>query len=90
VVSAGATTPGIDAALVAGGSIAGKVTAAGGGAGLFGLCVAAFSTGANPVIVASTGTDPDGTYKLDGVAIGAVRVRFDSQGFCRVVSSPTT
>lgn len=81
-VAAGATTPNVNAALVAGGSIAGTVTAAGGGAGLSGICVAAFSTGANPAIVASTGTDVGGGYKLDGVAVGDVRVRFDSQGFC--------
>jgi hypothetical protein len=81
-VVAGATVPNINAALVAGGSIAGTVKAKTGGAGLFGICVAAFSTGANPVLVASTGTSAGGVYHLDGITPGTVRVRFNSAGFC--------
>jgi hypothetical protein len=81
-VSASATTPNINASLVSGGSMSGKVTAKTGGAGLNGMCVAAFSTGDDPVVVASIGTNPDGTYQLDSIPPGTVRVRFNSQGFC--------
>jgi hypothetical protein len=81
-ISSGAITPNIDAALVAGGAIGGTVTSAATHAGLSGICVAALSTGANPVVVASTGTSAGGTYLLDGIPAGTVQVRFNSQGFC--------
>ena len=81
-VTNGGTTANINASLVSGGSMTGRVTAKTGGAGINGACVAAFSTGANPVVVASTGTNPDGTYELDGIPPGTIRVRFNSQGFC--------
>jgi len=81
-ITSGATTPNINAALIAGGTITGTVTAQAGGAALSGICVAVFSTGASPVVVASTGTANDGTYMLSGVPAGTVRVRFNSQGFC--------
>ena len=91
-VVAGADTPNINAAMIAAGSFSGRVTAKTGGAGLFGICVAAFSTGANPVLVASTGTAASGVYTLDGIEPGSVRVRFSSDGFCPggAVSSAVT
>ena len=81
-IAAGANTPSINAALVAGGSISGTVTSAATTLGVSGICVAAFSTDANPVVVASTGTLAGGTYTLDGIPAGNVQVRFNSQGFC--------
>jgi hypothetical protein len=81
-VASATTTPNIDAVLVAGGTMTGKVTAKTGGAALNGMCVAAFSTDDDPLVVASIGTSPDGTYSLDGIPAGTVRVRFNSQGFC--------
>jgi hypothetical protein len=81
-IGAGANTPNVNAALVAGGSISGTVTSAATLSGLSGICVAAFSTDANPVVVASTGTSAGGGYTLDGIPAGNVQVRFNSQGFC--------
>ncbi len=81
-VTAGATVSNINAALAGGGSISGTVTAAAGGAPLNGICVVAFSTGANSEQVALTGTLPNGTYVLDGVPAGSVQVEFNASGSC--------
>src|ERR1019366_2066985 len=59
VVSAPNNTPNINAAMVAGGSISGKVTAAAGGGNLQGICVNVSATRGGP-FVGSTGTASDG------------------------------
>ncbi|MCU1429015.1 MAG: hypothetical protein JWL83_3015, partial [Actinomycetia bacterium] len=55
-VVTGSPTLNVDAAMVAGGSISGTVTAAAGGAGLSGICVGAFVPAVDAVLVASTST----------------------------------
>ncbi|MCU1426685.1 MAG: Esterase, partial [Actinomycetia bacterium] len=82
-VVSGSTTTNINAAMLAGGSISGTVTAAAGGAGLSGICVDAFTHGIDPPQrVASVGTIADGSYALTGVPAGNVDVQFNSGGFC--------
>ncbi|MGO9457588.1 MAG: carboxypeptidase regulatory-like domain-containing protein [Acidimicrobiales bacterium] len=76
-VTAGTTpTPNIDASLVVGGKITGKVTAASGGATLGGICVDAVSgfTGTE------TTTAGDGTYTLKGLATNTYKVEFAACG----------
>ncbi|MGH9225606.1 MAG: MSCRAMM family protein [Acidimicrobiales bacterium] len=75
-VTAGATTPGINASLAIGGAIAGTVVADGSGTPLAGICVIAF--------IPSTGfsyfrplTAADGTYVVAGLPAGSYKVRFE-------------
>ena len=78
-VTAGQVTGSIDAVLWPGGSISGTVTAAG-GSPLQGICVEVClldGTG-----VGGTGTDPDGTYTVTGLAAGNYNVKFSSEGEC--------
>ena len=79
-VTAGGILSNINAALSVGGTITGIVGS--GGSGLFGICVAVYSTAGKPILVASTGTLPNGRYALHGVPAGVVHVQFNSQGVC--------
>jgi hypothetical protein len=73
-VSAGATTSGINAAMLAGGQITGTVTAAATKAALAGICVQAYdSSGAG---VASAQTNASGVYTLSALAAGSYHVGF--------------
>jgi hypothetical protein len=81
-VTVGKTTTGINAALVLGGSISGKVTGAG-TAPLKGICVGAQkagTSGGSPLPNASTAAT--GTYTLRGLPAGTYDVSFKSTGFC--------
>jgi Carboxypeptidase regulatory-like domain len=68
VVTTGADTPGIDFALAPGGSISGTVTAASGGAPLFGLSVDAFDISGS--FVHNQITAGNGSYTLAGLPTG--------------------
>jgi hypothetical protein len=70
-VTAGATTPNIDAALTPGGQISGVVTAAAGGAALANVFVCAFGPG-----VRCTSTDQAGGYTVTGLSTGQYTVSF--------------
>ena len=72
-VTAGATTGMVDAQMVMGGSIAGVVVAADGGAPLQGICVSA--TGL-PNSVGGTGSD--GSFTVRGLATGTYTLQFDN------------
>ena len=80
-VTTGGTQTGINAAMAAGGSISGKVTAAAGGANLAGICVNANPTGGGGGSGATT-TAADGTYTITGLAAGSYDVQFSASGFC--------
>jgi len=76
MVTAGATTSGINAGMGAGGSISGTIVADGSGSPLAGMCAVAFP------ITGGTGTSSpptasDGAYVVAGVAVGTYRVRFN-------------
>lgn len=73
VVSAGATTSGIDADLSIGGAISGTVTTAEGNAPLQGICVRA--QGGNAPLVEDT-TGPDGSYSIRGLTTAHYQVLF--------------
>lgn len=70
----GQAVSGIDASLAAGGSIAGVVTRADGGAPLANVTVNALD--ANGEIVAFARTNPAGAYVVGGLPAGAYRVQF--------------
>ncbi len=84
VVTAGATTTGIDASMVEGGAISGTVTAAAGGGAIAGICVTA--TSATGIWAGSTQSLSDGTYSLSGLTPGAYTVGFAECG--NVASGP--
>lgn len=73
--TAGTTVTGIDASLTLGGSIAGKVTGAG-GAGLAGVVVLAFNADGAISAVALSGAD--GSYQTPGLAPGSYTLLFDT------------
>ena len=80
-VTAGNTTPNINAALQAGGAISGTVTTTTSGttSGISGICVDAFTSGASGgQFVASTQSAASGTYTLAGLASGSYDVSFQS------------
>ena len=78
IVTVGKNTGGIDAALFAGGSISGKVTAAAGGAPIGGgVCINVFTQGTNN-FVGSSGVAPNGTYTISGLPPGTYDVAFGS------------
>ena len=78
-VSAGATTPGINGTLSAGGSIGGTVTDAISHLPVTGITVDLLSAGGE--VLGSTTTAADGTYTLTGIpAGGAYHVEFDPSG----------
>ena len=79
-VTTGSTTGSINAAMAAGGSISGKVTATAGGANLAGICVNANPTGGGGGSGATTAAD--GTYTIAGLAAGSYDVQFSASGFC--------
>ena len=82
-VTAGNTTPNINAALQAGGAISGTVTTTTSGttSGISGICVDAFTSGASGgQFVASTQSAASGTYTLAGLASGSYDVSFQSCG----------
>ncbi len=73
-VTAGSTTVGIDAAMEPGATIAGTVTAAGGGA-IQGICVLASTQGIPPAV---TATDSKGDYAISGLVAGTYTVEFSA------------
>jgi hypothetical protein len=76
-VSAGKTSAGVWAKLVAGGQIVGAATAAESGKGLGSVCAEAFgSTGFPSPPVASAVTSPQGTYVIVGLPAGLYEVEF--------------
>ena len=76
-VTAGQTTPGIDAAMVVGGSISGTVTDSS-SQGIAGICVWASTPGSNFEFTATTASD--GTYTISGLATGNYDVQFTTCG----------
>ncbi len=78
-VSAGATTPSINAALVPAGSISGTVTDATTHAGLNNISVQLLDASGN--VLTGTSTAPDGTYTITNVPAGtAYHVEFNPAG----------
>jgi len=76
-VTAGSTTPKIDAAMAAGGQISGTVTAASSKAALKGVEVCAQPTGERPSETSGCAeTDAGGEYTLSGLATGEYVVEF--------------
>jgi len=73
-VTAGATTSGINAAMVAGGRIAGTVTDSATKAALAGICVQAYDSSGGAV--ASTQTNSSGVYTLSALPTGSYLVGF--------------
>jgi hypothetical protein len=74
VVTAGATTSGIDAAMVAGGQITGTVTDRATSSTLAGICVQAYDSSGSGV--ASTQTNSSGVYTLSALPTGSYHVAF--------------
>jgi hypothetical protein len=74
-VASGLTTPGIDAALAAGGAIAGRVTAAKTGAGVSEVLVCSW-TEAGEEFDGCAETASDGSYEIVGVAPGLHELEF--------------
>jgi hypothetical protein len=75
-VAAGATVKAINAAMVHGGRIAGKVTAAAGGSPIAGVEVCAQNTASGSESFGCGETDPGGEYLLTGLAPGSYKVGF--------------
>ncbi len=79
-VTAGATQSGIDAKMVEGGGITGKVTKEVGGAAIEGIQVCA-----QPVSGMGFGncapTNSSGEYRISGLAIGSYKVEFKGARF---------
>jgi hypothetical protein len=73
-VTAGATTPGINAAMATGGQITGTVTDRASHAAIAGICVSALDSGGS--VLASTQTSISGVYTLSALATGSDRVEF--------------
>jgi 5-hydroxyisourate hydrolase-like protein (transthyretin family) len=73
-VTGGATTTGIDAALITGGEITGLATDRASGAPLAGICIQLYDTSGD--VVASTQTSAAGAYTLSALATGAYQVGF--------------
>ena len=73
-VSSGSTRSGVDAALAAGGQIAGTVTDASSGAGVGNVQVVVYGT--TGTVIASATTARDGTYTVLGLAPGSYHVGF--------------
>jgi hypothetical protein len=76
-VTAGATTPNVNATLVAAGAISGTVTA--GGTPVAGAFVTVYDAGGNGVAFLSTA--PDGTYTTSPLQPGAYEVGVEAAGF---------
>ena len=74
-VTAGATTSGISATLVAAGSVSGTVVSTT-SAPMGGVCVSAYDPGSS-LVVSSARTNPDGTYTLSGLATSSYDIEFD-------------
>ena len=79
-VTAGATTSNIDATMILGGSITGRVTDASGAAILDAIVVAYDSNNTGGPNVSYAKTDADGNYNLQGLPTGNYRVEFDGTG----------
>ena len=77
-VTAPNTTPGINAALQTGGQIAGKVTAASGGAALANVSVCATQTGVSEPAFKCGLTAASGEYTLAGLPSGTYSVTFET------------
>lgn len=73
---AGGSVSGINMALSRGGGIEGRITNAAGGAGLAGVTLRAYNTAGN--LVAVSGSNPDGDYRLDGLPSGDYFVTTDN------------
>ena len=74
LVTAGATTSGIDAAMIPEGQISGTVTDSATHAPLAGISVYAYDSSGR--LVGGTQTDASGAYTTDGMAAGSYRVGF--------------
>jgi hypothetical protein len=77
-VTATKTTSSINAALAAGGTIAGTVTAATGGADLTGICVSVFTSNGLLSPAGNATTAADGTYSITGLSTGSYDVEFST------------
>lgn len=77
-LAAGETETGVDAAMVKGGTIAGRVTAADGGAALQGMWVCAVSPRFNVGWPVCASTDAEGEYEIPGLPTGNYKVSFTS------------
>jgi IPT/TIG domain/Carboxypeptidase regulatory-like domain len=77
-VTATKTTSSINAALAAGGTIAGTVTAATGGADLAGICVSAFTSNDSLSPAGNTTTAADGSYSIAGLSTGNYDIEFST------------
>jgi hypothetical protein len=75
-VIAAQTKPSINAALVSGGTIAGTVTVADGGAPASGICVNAYTSDGSLTPVGNATTAADGTYSIVGLSSAAYDVEF--------------
>ena len=75
LVRAGQTTPNIDAALTAGGTISGQVTYKANQRPVSFVCVFAFTPGA--VSIGGALTDRRGRYSIDGLGTGSYTLEFD-------------
>jgi molybdopterin-binding protein len=86
-VTAGSTTPAVDASLIASGSVSGRVTDTA-AAPLEGVEVEVFTTGASVDEVGSASTTANGAYTVAGLSAGSYDVCFDGSG-ATGGSSPT-
>jgi hypothetical protein len=77
-VTATKTTSSINATLAAGGTIAGTVTAATGGADQAGICVSVFTSNGLLSPVGNATTAADGTYAITGLSTGSYDVEFST------------
>jgi 5-hydroxyisourate hydrolase-like protein (transthyretin family) len=75
-VTGGATTTGINAAMVTGGQITGLVTDRASGAPLTGICIQVYNS--SGAVVASTQTNTSGAYTLSALATESYQVGFIS------------
>ncbi|MGH3732944.1 MAG: carboxypeptidase regulatory-like domain-containing protein, partial [Acidimicrobiales bacterium] len=80
-VTVASPATGINAALLAGTSISGTVTAAAGGSDLADVCVNAFPVGGTSSAGASATSATDGTYSVEGLLPGGYDVEFEA-GTC--------
>jgi hypothetical protein len=75
-VTAGSTTPGIDAELKAGGQIVGRVTDVSTNAAIAGVFVCVFEAGGGISLGGCALTDSNGEYTISGLASGDYRIGF--------------
>ena len=83
-VTVGNPTPGINAKMVEGGSITGKVTEADGVTAIEGIqvCAQPANSGNGGNGGNCVGTDSAGKYTISGLAAGSYKVEFSGSGYC--------